>query len=123
FFFLANLFFEPVQVIGNQYNQALSAMAGGERYFRLIDTRPDWQDTDAEDFKPQASPGSAGVPAGPFADRASVAPGGGAPALTVEFENVSFAYKSDRPVLMGFSFVAKPGQTVALVGQTGSGKT
>ena len=35
FFFLANFFFDPVQVIGNQYNQALSAMAGAERYFRL----------------------------------------------------------------------------------------
>ncbi len=31
FFFLANFFFDPVQVIGNQYNQALSAMAGAER--------------------------------------------------------------------------------------------
>src|ERR1700685_3815116 len=31
FFFLANLFFDPVQVIGNQLNQALMAMAGAER--------------------------------------------------------------------------------------------
>ena len=44
FFFLANLFFEPVQAIGNQYNQALAAMAGGERYFRLIDVQPEWTD-------------------------------------------------------------------------------
>src|SRR5258708_20522362 len=44
FFFLANFFFDPVQVIGNQYNQALSAMAGAERYFRLIDASPDWTD-------------------------------------------------------------------------------
>src|SRR5258705_3601772 len=47
FFFLANLFFEPVQVIGNQYNQALTAMAGGERFFRLIDLKPEWQDCPA----------------------------------------------------------------------------
>src|ERR1043166_1983107 len=44
FFFLANFFFEPVQVIGNQYNQALTAMAGAERYFRLIDLKPEWTD-------------------------------------------------------------------------------
>src|ERR1035437_10861060 len=50
FFFLANFFFDPVQVIGNQYNQALSAMAGAERFFRLIDHKPEWQDA------PNASP-------------------------------------------------------------------
>jgi len=44
FFFLANFFFDPVQVIGNQYNQALSAMAGAERFFRLLDTKPEWTD-------------------------------------------------------------------------------
>src|SRR5262249_43832896 len=43
FFFLANFFFDPVQVIGNQYNQALAAMAGAERYFRLIDLTPEWR--------------------------------------------------------------------------------
>ncbi len=98
FFFLANFFFDPVQVIGNQYNQALTAMAGAERYFRLIDMPPDWQD--APDAKPiQDIRGR------------------------VEFQNVSFEYESGRPVLRDISFVAEPGQTVALVGQTGSGKT
>ena len=43
FFFLANLFFDPVQAIGNQYNQALMAMAGAERFFRLLDQEPEWQ--------------------------------------------------------------------------------
>src|SRR6266481_9181678 len=47
FFFLANFFFDPVQVIGNQYNQALAAMAGAERFFRLIDLKPEWQDAPA----------------------------------------------------------------------------
>ncbi len=98
FFFLANFFFDPVQVIGNQYNQALSAMAGAERYFRLIDMPPDWQD--APDAKPL--PEIKG---------------------RVEFEKVHFEYDAGRPVLQDISFVAKPGQTVALVGQTGSGKT
>jgi ABC-type multidrug transport system fused ATPase/permease subunit len=98
FFFLANLFFEPVQNIGNQYNQALTAMAGGERLFRLLDQEPDWRDA------PEAKP---------------------LPAIhgRVEFDSVCFEYQPGRPVLSDISFVAEPGQTVALVGPTGSGKT
>ena len=98
FFFLANLFFEPFQVIGNQYNQALTAMAGAERYFRLMDLAPAWEDR----------PGAKALPA--IRGR-------------VEFENVLFEYEPGRPVLQGISFVAEPGQTIALVGHTGSGKT
>ena len=98
FFFLANLFFDPIQVIGNQYNQALTAMAGAERFFRLMDLAPDWRDA------PTANP---------------------APHLRgrVEFQNVYFEYERGRSVLEDISFVAEPGQTVALVGHTGSGKT
>jgi ATP-binding cassette subfamily B protein len=98
FFFLANFFWDPVQVIGNQYNQALSAMAGAERYFRLIDQAPEWTD----------APGAAALPA--IRGR-------------VEFQGVYFHYEPSRPVLSDISFVVEPGQTVALVGHTGSGKT
>lgn len=98
FFFLANFFFDPVQVIGNQYNQALAAMAGAERYFRLVDLQPEW--TDAPEAK--SLPSIRG---------------------RVEFANVSFGYEKNRPVLTDISFSAEPGQTVALVGHTGSGKT
>ena len=98
FFFLANFFFDPIQVIGNQYNQALAAMAGAERYFRLIDHEPEWRDAPA---------------AGPL------------PTIRgrVEFQQVGFEYEPGRPVLKDISFVAEPGRTVALVGHTGSGKT
>jgi ATP-binding cassette, subfamily B, bacterial len=98
FFFLANFFFDPVQVIGNQYNQALSAMAGAERFFRLIDHKPEWQD----------APGAVNLP--PIQGR-------------VEFRDVHFEYERGRPVLADINFTAQPGQTVALVGHTGSGKT
>ena len=98
FFFLANLFFEPVQVIGNQLNQALMAMAGAERLFRMLDQAPDWQDA-------------------PTASRCRAIQG------RVEFQSVHFEYKPGRPVLTDISFVAEPGQSVALVGHTGSGKT
>jgi ATP-binding cassette subfamily B protein len=98
FFFLANLFFEPVQTIGNQLNQALMAMAGGERLFRMLDQKPEWQD--AADAKPL-------------------------PAIKgrVEFQAVHFEYKPGRPVLTDISFRVEPGQSVALVGHTGGGKT
>ncbi|MDB6064126.1 MAG: transporter related protein [Pedosphaera sp.] len=98
FFFLANLFFDPIQVIGNQYNQALTAMAGGERFFRLMDLDPDWTDSPAAKPLPRI--------------RGRVA-----------FENVCFEYQVGRKVLEAISFVVEPGQTVALVGHTGSGKT
>ena len=41
----------------------------------------------------------------------------------IRYENVSFAYQSDRPVLKHINLEIKKGQTVALVGQSGSGKT
>ncbi|WP_048000480.1 ABC transporter ATP-binding protein [Lactiplantibacillus herbarum] len=41
----------------------------------------------------------------------------------IEFRHVTFAYDGKHPILNDVSFVAEPGQTIALVGQTGSGKT
>lgn len=98
FFFLANVFFQPIQVLGNLYNQALTAMAGAERVFRLLDTPPAWTDP------PDA------VPLENVRGR-------------VRFENVTFGYDPARPVLREISFEAPAGTVTALVGPTGSGKT
>jgi ABC-type multidrug transport system fused ATPase/permease subunit len=106
FFFLANLFFSPIATLGNQYNQALIAMAGAERVFRLIDVKPDWED----------EPAAADLP-NPRADVPA------APGMCVEFRDVTFGYDPARPVLHGVNFTAEPGQTIALVGHTGSGKS
>jgi ATP-binding cassette subfamily B protein len=100
FFLLSNMFFAPFAVIGNQYNQALIAMAGAERVFSLIDTPPDWEDA------PEA--------------QALARDGSGA---AVEFRGVSFGYHPDRRVLHDINFSVAPGQSVALVGHTGSGKS
>jgi ATP-binding cassette subfamily B protein len=98
FLFLSNAFFSSIPNLGNQYNQALTAMAGAERVFALLDRRPDWQD----------AAGAAPLP--PIAGR-------------VELRDLGFAYQPGRPVLTGVSLTAEPGQTVALVGPTGSGKS
>lgn len=84
--------------LGGFYNQLMMAMAGAERVFSLLDIKPEVVD------RPDAKP---------------------LPRIVgrVEFENVTFGYKPDRMVLHDVSFVAEPGQTVALVGHTGSGKS
>ena len=104
FFFLANLFFEPIRMIGNQYTQALNAAVGAERVFRLLDTPPEWSDP------PDA------IPLG-TTNRSKVL------GCRVEFRDLGFWYEPGRTVLDGVSFLVEPGQTVALVGHTGSGKT
>jgi ATP-binding cassette subfamily B protein len=98
FFFLANILFQPIQTLGEQYNAALTAMAGAERIRELLDTPPDWND----------KPGAVRLES---------------PVGRVEFAGVTFGYDPATPVLHDVSFVAEPGQTVALVGHTGSGKT
>ena len=113
FFLLANLFFSPITVIGNQYNQALIAMAGAERIFRLIDMPPDW--TDAADATPLNDPRTG-------AARTGAAPRS-APGMRIEFRDVSFGYDPGRLVLHDMNFTAEPGRMVALVGHTGSGKS
>lgn len=98
FFFLANILFAPVQILGDLYNQLLTAMAGAERLSKLLDTRPDWCDP-------------------PDAIEMPLVRG------HVQFENLSFGYDPQRHVLHDIHLTALPGQTIALVGHTGSGKS
>jgi ATP-binding cassette subfamily B protein len=135
FFLMANQFFAPIQNLGIQYNQALIAMAGAERVFRLLDLKPDWEDdvaaSDLEDprqpvqsspFKVQGSGSKVQSSADPTLNLEQGtlnAPLG----AHVEFRNVSFGYTPARLVLHDINFTAEPGQTVALVGHTGSGKS
>jgi ABC-type multidrug transport system fused ATPase/permease subunit len=101
FIFCVNMFFGPIQTMGDLYNGMLSAGASAERIFQLLDTPPQVVDR----------PGAVKLPPinGP-----------------VRFEKVSFRYETtpeDRWILNDVDFQAEAGQTVALVGHTGSGKT
>jgi ATP-binding cassette subfamily B protein len=124
FFLLANQFFAPIAIIGNQYNQALIAMAGAERVFRLIDLKPDWEDDPAAVALPDPRVERGSAARSPDKNPASaVTRVAGPPGMRVEFREVTFGYDPAKPVLHGVSFTANPGQTVALVGHTGSGKS
>ncbi|HWL14400.1 MAG TPA: ABC transporter ATP-binding protein, partial [Opitutus sp.] len=116
FFFLANQFFSPIASIGTQYNNALTAMAGAERVFRLIDAKPDWED--APDAIPLPDPRLAAAQ-----DRTASGAAAGTRGMHVAFRNVSFGYDPARLILHDVNFTAEPGQTIALVGHTGSGKS
>jgi ATP-binding cassette subfamily B protein len=93
-----DFFMNPIVNFGDFYNVLMQAMAGAERIFSLLDLNPDVQDV--EGAKPL-------------------------PRITgrVKFENVTFGYNPDRPVLHDVSFETEPGQSIALVGHTGSGKS
>jgi ABC-type multidrug transport system fused ATPase/permease subunit len=91
-------FFDPVRDLVLQYTQFQRAMAGGERIIEVLDTKPEIVDApDAVDL-----PDIRGH---------------------VRFENVSFHYKADTPILQNINLDVQPGETIAFVGPTGAGKT
>jgi ATP-binding cassette subfamily B protein len=91
-------FAEPLRQIANLYNSIMSALAGSERIFEVLDTVPEVIDAE---------------------DAAHMECFEGA----VEFRDVDFGYVEGVPVLKHVSLRAEPGQTIALVGPTGAGKT
>jgi len=122
FFFLANLFFAPIQNLGNIYNNALIAMASAERVFQLIDRKPEWEDApDAEELpdpRRASRQDAAAVHRTALQTSHEITPG-----MRVEFHGVTFGYTPGVPVLREVDFVLEPGTVTALVGHTGSGKS
>jgi ATP-binding cassette subfamily B protein len=108
FFLMANQFFAPITIIGNQYNQALVAMASAERIFQVVDAVPDWEEPSSAKKIP---------------DLRNVSEINHNRGIRVEFKNLSFGYNTSRLVLHSINLEVNPGQSVALVGHTGSGKT
>jgi ATP-binding cassette subfamily B protein len=91
-------FTQPLAQLGSMANLLQSGVASAERVFELLDA-----DEQSADPVPAAHPGPVqGL---------------------LAFENVSFRYELESPLIDDLSLVAKPGQTVAIVGPTGAGKT
>jgi ATP-binding cassette subfamily B protein len=91
-------FVRPLNDIANTYNTLMSAVAGAERVFEVMD-EPE-ESADAPDARELAQPRG-----------------------EVEFRGVSFGYRPDVPVLHGVTFGAPAGSVTAIVGRTGAGKT
>jgi len=91
-------FYAPLRDLSQVYNNLQSAMAAGEKYYEIIDTKPQYEeDPEAIDL----------------------------PSLKgrVKFEGVTFAYEGGKNVLEDITFTVEPGETIALIGLTGAGKT
>lgn len=88
----------PVQSLGFLVNLAATASASVQRVFEIMDTPDELADkTGAIILKNVHG--------------------------EVTFEEVEFGYHEEQQILKGISFVAKPGQVIALMGLTGSGKS
>ncbi|MCM3585679.1 ABC transporter ATP-binding protein/permease [Mesobacillus maritimus] len=94
----ARQFTRPLNDLSNQFNTLLSAVAGAERVFDIIDDREEAENEidaiDITDLKGK-----------------------------VEFRDVNFAYDRGEDIVQNISFQATPGEKVALVGPTGAGKS
>lgn len=93
-----SMFWNPVLNLSNFYNQLVTNVAGAERIFEILDTKPDITDEQSEAELPKIQG-------------------------KVDFEHVGFSYDNSKTILNDISFTVKPGEMIALVGPTGAGKT
>lgn len=88
----------PTRRVAEAFGNIQKSLAAADRIFAILDTEPEVAE------KPDAKP-------------LTVTEG------RVEFRHVAFAYEAGHPVLTDVNFVARPGETVAIVGPSGAGKT
>jgi ATP-binding cassette, subfamily B, multidrug efflux pump len=91
-------FTRPLNDLANQFNTLLSAVAGAERVFEILDEK-------AEELEEKVYNSLTDVKG------------------EVHFEHVSFSYEEGGDTIRDINFKVKPGQTIALVGPTGAGKS
>ena len=117
---------QPITQISQQVNTLLSAVAGAERIFEIMETPP--EDDQGKIRLVRAAEDESGALARVHRDTntwAWLKPDGTLVPLRgdVRFSHVSFGYDEDRTILHDVSLFAKPGQKIAFVGSTGAGKT
>jgi ATP-binding cassette subfamily B protein len=90
-------FFFPVLNLSAFWAQIQSGLSAAERVFALMDADPNVVQIEKRDVPPLKG--------------------------RIQFEDVSFRYKDNEPVLAHFNLLIQPGETLALVGHTGAGKS
>ncbi len=115
-------FVRPLNEIANTWNTLMSAFAGAERVFSLLDEPRESPDSpDAIDLDASSTDAAGALiqacSDAPDEGRSSAAPG------DITFQDLGFSYLPGRPVLSGLSFRIAAGSSLAMVGRTGAGKT
>ena len=128
---LTRSFSQPITQVSQQFNSVLTALAGAERIFAVIDEEPEADDGYVTlvnaDIAADGTIKEADHRTGRWAWKHPHKADGTVTYTevrgNVEFDDVYFGYEPEKTVLNGISLYAKPGQKIAFVGSTGAGKT
>ena len=121
----------PINQISMQINSIISALAGADRIFQLLDEEPEVDEgyvelvnaTRAEDGSLAECKNRTGLWAWKHYHKENGTTTYAELKGDVVFEGVDFGYQDDKIVLHDVELYAKPGQKIAFVGATGAGKT
>lgn len=121
---------QPINQVSQQMNSVLTALAGAERVFKVIDEDPEFDEGHVTmvpiEIDDQHEITEVDYRTGNFAWK-EVNQDGTIHYTHVRgnvvFDELTFGYEEDKTVLNNISLYAKPGQKIAFVGSTGAGKT